>query len=154
MVTAWVSHKLCSLHPLYKGGDRFDEMVTCLSLGIENGRIMLVSKSGAMLVPRYWLAEYFNLLEKLPRFLRHSESLSLLHACVTWILHLLLIYDHDLSTCTTRDRWPWAAAEDMSSVAYAKLATMAVEYDERLWVLRPKLHAAGLHIYTCMYTCM
>ncbi|OLQ03914.1 hypothetical protein AK812_SmicGene13098 [Symbiodinium microadriaticum] len=48
VVTAWVSHKLCSLHPLYKGGDRFDEMVTCL----------------------YWLAEYFNLLEKLPRFLR------------------------------------------------------------------------------------
>ena len=43
-----------------------------------------------MFVPRYWLAEYFNLLEKLPRFLSHSESLSLLHACVTWILHLLL----------------------------------------------------------------
>ncbi|CAE7252570.1 unnamed protein product, partial [Symbiodinium sp. KB8] len=75
VVTAWVSHKLCTLHPLYKGGDRFEVMVTCL----------------------YWLAEYFNLLEKLPRFLSHSESLSLLHAC------------------------------DMSSVAYAKLATVAVE---------------------------
>ena len=55
-----------------------------------------------------------------------------------------------VATCTTRDRW--VAAEDMSSVAYAKLATVAVECEERLWVLRPKLHAAGLHIYTCMYT--
>ena len=38
--------------------------------------------------------------------------------------------------------------EDKSSVAYSKLARMAAVDQERLWVLRPKLHASRLN---CMF---
>ena len=31
--------------------------------------------------------------------------------------------------------------EDKASVSYVKLSKMAVDDSERLWVLRPKLHA-------------
>lgn len=39
-----------------------------------------------------------------------------------------------------------AGTEDHGSVAYAKLARMAAGASERLWVLRPKLHAPHLQL--------
>ena len=38
------------------------------------------------------------------------------------------------------------SAEDRSSVAYVKLAQMASESREMLWILRPKMHAPCLQI--------
>ena len=34
---------------------------------------------------RYWLAEFFNMMDKFPRYMNVDERKQLLQACVPWI---------------------------------------------------------------------
>ena len=88
-------------------------------------------------------------MDVLPRFLAMRERQLLVEACVSQLdlkcicrFRICVIMWHVVCMQGSNT----AMTQDKASVAYARLAKMAALNHERLWVLRPKLHASR-HIY-------
>lgn len=94
------------------------------------------------MLARYWLNEFFNRMEKNGRFLTPTAKAELEEACESW---RILSIDQDHVCAHTHGFEIPSLPQDQSCMSYATLAKMASERSDRLWPLRPKMHAALWH---------
>ncbi|CAE7795922.1 unnamed protein product, partial [Symbiodinium sp. CCMP2456] len=149
VVTAWLAHRVLQIYR-DRPELRSDNMKTMVKAVRPRENFEAIACICSLDCPlqafRYWLAEFFNRMERYGKYMQMEERNGLVEAsdirCISERLVFMLFVFPVLVAYSSHDCCflENLLIEDKFGVAYAALAKQAARTGDLLWLLRPKMH--------------